>query len=89
MRVKPIGERVLITPDKEQEKTTGGIYLPDSAREAKKRGIVVEVGQLENGEMPLKKGDVVLYGGYSHEDFEIDGKEYIIVEFKDVVAKIE
>ena len=89
MQVKPIGERVLITPDKEQEKTAGGIYLPDSAREAKKRGIVVEVGQLEKGEMPLKKGDVVLYGGYSHEDFEIDGQEYIIVEFKDIVAKIE
>ena len=89
MRVKPIGERVLITPDKEEEKTSGGIYLPDSAREAKKRGIVVEVGQLKEGEMPLKKGDTVLYGGYSHEDFEIDGKEYVIVEFKDIVAKIE
>lgn len=89
MEVKPIGERVLIAPVKENEKTSGGIYLPDSAREAKKKGTVVALGELESGKpMPLAKGDTILYGGYSHEDFEIDGREYVIVEYKDIVAKL-
>ena len=90
MKVKPIGERVLIKPAKEQEKTAGGIYLPDTAREAKKRGEVEAVGTLKDGgSIPLEKGDIILYGGYSHEDFEIDGQEFVIVEFKDIVAKLE
>lgn len=90
VNVKPIGERVLIAPVKEAEKTTGGIYLPDSAREGKKKGTVVAIGERDDGKpMPVKKGDVILYGGYSHEEFEIDGKEYVIVELKDVAAKIE
>lgn len=90
VNVKPIGERVLIAPVKEAEKTRGGIFLPDSAREGKKKGRVVAVGERDdNKPMPVKKGDVILYGGYSHEEFEIDGKEYVIVELKDIAAKIE
>ncbi len=90
MNIKPIGERVLIKPVKEEEKTAGGIYLPDTAKEDKKEGIVVETGTLKDGkEMPLKKGDRILYGGYSSDEFEINGEEYIILDFKDVLAKIE
>ncbi|MBD3319276.1 co-chaperone GroES [Candidatus Woesearchaeota archaeon] len=89
MQIKPIGERVLITP-KEEEKTKGGLYIPESAREGKKEGTVVAVGELKDGkEIPLKKGDTILYGGYSSDDFEIDGQKYIILDFKDVVAKLE
>ena len=55
-----------------------------------KEGIVERVGQLKDGkEMPLQKGDKVLYSGYSSEDFEIDGEKYLIVEFKDIIAKME
>ena len=90
MEIKPIGERVLIKPVKVEEKTKGGIYIPESAKEEKKEGIVVAVGSFKDGkELPLKKGDHILYGGYSSDEFEIDDEKYIILEFKDVLAKIE
>ncbi len=88
--IKPVGERVLIKPIKEEEKTKSGIYIPESAREGKKKGEVIAVGTDKDGkELPLKKGDIILYGGYSSEEFEIDGEEYIILDYKDVLAKIE
>ncbi len=89
MNIKPIGERVLIKP-KGEEKTKGGIYIPESAKEGKKEGIVVAVGQRKDGtDLPLKHGDFVLYGGYSSDEFELEGQKYIMVEFKDVLAKLE
>ncbi|MFP4403833.1 MAG: co-chaperone GroES [Candidatus Woesearchaeota archaeon] len=90
MAIKPLGERVLIKPKKVEEKTKGGIYIPDSAKEDKKEGIVVDVGTTKDGkDIPLKKDDVILYGGYSSDEFEIDGEKYIILEYKDVLAKLE
>jgi len=90
MKIKPIGERVLIKPKKEEEKTKGGIYIPDTAKENKKEGVIVEVGTGKDDKpLPLKKGDKILYGGYSSDEFEIDGEKYVILEFKDVLAKIE
>ncbi len=86
----PIGERVLIKPEKKQEKTAGGIYLPSSAKEEKKQGTVIAVGKDKNGkELPLKKGDKIIYGGYSSEEFEMDNEKFVFVDFKDVLAKIE
>ncbi len=88
MKIQPLGERVLIKPKKE-EKTAGGIYLPESAKEEKKQGTVVAVGTLKDGkELPLKAGDEVLYGGYSSEEFEIKGEKHLMVEFKDIIAKV-
>ena len=90
MKIKPIGERVLIKPKIEEEKTKGGIYIPDTAKENKKEGVIVEVGTGKDDKpLPLKKGDKILYGGYSSDEFEIDGEKYVILEFKDVLAKIE
>ncbi len=90
MKITPIGERVLIEPAKQEEKTKGGIYIPDTAKEDRKEGIVKAVGTLKDGkEMPLKEGDHILYGGYSNEDIEIDGERFVIVDYKDVIAKIE
>ena len=75
---------------KKEEKTKGGLFIPDTAKEEKKEGEVVAAGQFKDGkELPLKKGDRVLYGGYSSEDFEKDGEKYVFVEFKDILAKIE
>jgi len=89
MQVEPIGERVLIEPVKEKEKTSGGIYLPESSRENKKKGVVRALGKYKDGkELPLKLGDTILYGGYSSEEFEVDNKTYVILEFKDIVAKL-
>ncbi len=89
MHVKPIGERVLLRPKKGEERTKGGIYLPEST-ESKKEGEVLAVGTQEDGKpLPISKGDHVLYGGYSHDEFEIEGEKLIIVEWKDIVAKFE
>ena len=88
MKIKPIGERVILKTVKSEEKTKSGIYLPKS--EDKKQGIVEEVGNLKDGkEMPIKKGDRVLYSGYSSEEFEINGEKYLIIEYKDIIAKLE
>lgn len=90
MTITPIGERVLLEPAKKEEKTAGGIYLPDEARQEKKEGTVLAVGTYKDGkELPLKKGDRVLYGGYSNEEFEIEGRKYVLIKFEDIVAKIE
>ncbi|HEY9207298.1 MAG TPA: co-chaperone GroES [Candidatus Methanoperedens sp.] len=89
MKIKPIGKRVLIKPVKEEERTRGGIYIPETAKEKKKQGLVVEIGNIEEKEFPVKKGDVILYTGYSSEEMEIDGEKYLILDSKDIIAKIE
>ena len=89
MKIQPIGERVLIKPTKKEEKTSGGIYIPESAKDEKKEGIVQAVGAFKDGKpLPLSKGDRILYGGYSSDDFEIDGEKYIVLEYKDILVKI-
>ncbi|MGM5485174.1 MAG: co-chaperone GroES [Nanobdellota archaeon] len=88
MEIKPIGERVLLKPIEEKSTTAGGIYIPESARESKKQGEVVAIGQKEEGEFPIKPGDKVIYGGYSNEEINSDGEKYIIVELKDIMAKM-
>ena len=89
MHIKPLGKRVLIKPVKEEERTSGGIYIPENAKEKKKQGIVMELGNIEEKELPIKKGDTVLYTGYSSEEMEINGEKYLILESKDIIAKIE
>ena len=89
MKLIPIGERVVLKPlENSEERTSSGIYLPKS--EDKKQGIVVEIGTLKDGSLiPLKKGDKGLYGGYSSEEFENNGEKLLIIEFKDIVARLE
>lgn len=90
MKLKPIGPRVVIQTKKEPERTESGLFIPESAREEKQRGDVVAVGQDDDGnDLPLSTGDEIIYGGYSDEEIEIDGSEYIIVDYDDVLAKIE
>lgn len=88
-QITPIGERVLIKP-LEEERTAGGIYVPDSVKEGRKEGEVVAVGQMkDNKEVPLKKGDRVIYGGYSNDEVDVDGKKYVIIDLKDVLARVD
>lgn len=90
MEIKPMGERVLIKQHKKEEKTAGGIYIPESAKEEQKEGEVIAVGQYKDGkELPLKKGDKVLYAGYNSEQIEINGEKHIFIDFKDILAKIQ
>ncbi|MDI9632817.1 MAG: co-chaperone GroES [Methanolinea sp.] len=89
MEIVPIGERVLVKPIRTEERTKSGIYIPESAREQRKQGSVIAVGTRDDGTpLPLKPGDRILYGGYSAETFEIDRETYVIVPFKDIVARI-
>ena len=90
MKIKPIGEKVLIKQIDKEEKTAGGIYIPESAKEERKEGEIVAVGQYKNGdELPLNEGDKIIYGGYSTDKIEIDGSTLIFIDFKDILAKIE
>lgn len=87
MNIKPLADRVLITPAKAEEKTVGGIIIPDTAKEKPLRGKVVAVGEgKKDEEMILKAGDEVLYGKYAGTELELEGEKYLIMRQSDVVA---
>ena len=89
MNIKPLADRVLILPAPAEEKTVGGIIIPDTAKEKPLKGEVVAVGQgTKDEEMVLKVGDTVLYGKYAGTTLEHDGKEFLIMRQSDVVAII-
>jgi len=95
MAVKPLDDRVLVKQSQAEEKTAGGIVLPDTAKEKPQRGVVIAVGAgklMDSGtraSMSLKKGDEVFYGKYSGTEIKIDGDEYVILRESDVLAVIE
>jgi len=95
MKIRPLGEKVIVQRHEAEEKTAGGIVLPDAAKEKPRRGKVISVGNgrlLEDGsrsKMQLKKGDEVLFSSYAGTEVKIDGKEYLIMDESDVMAIIE
>jgi chaperonin GroES len=90
MKVKPLADRVLVRPAPIEEKTAGGIIIPDTAKEKPLKGEVVAVGQgTKDEEMVVKKGDKVLYGKYAGTEIEIDDEEYLIMRQSDILAIIE
>lgn len=87
MSIKPLADRVLILPAPAEEKTIGGIIIPDSAKEKPLRGKVVAVGNgTKDEEMLLKSGDEVLYGKYAGTELEFEGEKYLIMRQSDVLA---
>jgi len=90
--LKPIGDKVIVKPKAEEEKTSGGIILPDTAKEKPQEGTVIAVGPgnvLENGErkaMSVKEGDTVIYSKYGGTEITIEGEEYIILDEDSVYA---
>ncbi len=87
--IKPLADRVLIKPAAAEEKTVGGIIIPDSAKEKPLRGEVLAVGNgTKDDEMVLKAGDQVLYGKYAGTELELDGEKYLIMKQSDVLAVI-
>ena len=87
MKIKPLADRVLILPAKAEEKTVGGIIIPDTAKEKPLEGEVVAVGSgTKDEEMILKVGDQVLYGKYAGTEIEYEGAKYLIMRQSDVVA---
>ena len=95
MKIKPLADRVLVEILEAEEKTKGGIILPDTAKQEKSEGKVVAVGAgkiLESGKVQpieVKKGDKVLFGKWGGDDIEIDGKKHKVLESKDIIAIIE
>ncbi|NLW84410.1 MAG: co-chaperone GroES [Phycisphaerae bacterium] len=95
MKLLPLEDRIVVKPQDAEEKTAGGIVLPDTAREKPLMGKVIAVGAgklLDNGSraaMNVKKNDVVLYGKYSGSDIEIDGEDYKILRESEVLGIVE
>lgn len=93
-KIRPLEDRVVIKQIEAEEKTAGGIVLPDTAKEKPQRGKVLAVGPgklLDSGsraEIGLKEGDEVLFGKYSGTDIKVDGEEVKILRESDVLAKI-
>jgi len=95
MKVRPLHDRVIVKRVKEEEKTKGGIIIPDTAKEKPIEGKVVAVGKgkiLENGnQQPLevKKGDKILFGKYAGTEINIEGDEHLIMREDDIIAIVE
>lgn len=87
--LKPLADRVLVEPAAAEEKTVGGIIIPDTAKEKPQRGKVVAVGNGKKDEpMTVQAGDTVLYGKYAGTEVTIDGKDYLIMREADIFAVI-
>lgn len=92
LKIRPLEDRVVVEPFEAEERTAGGIVLPDSAREKPNQGKVIAVGpgklldSGERGQMSLKVGDRVLYGKYSGNEIEIDGTKFVIMRESDVLG---
>lgn len=87
MKIKPLADRVLIKPGKAEEKSAGGIIIPDSAKEKPLKGKVIAVGKGTKDEaMELKEGNEVLYGKYAGTEIEIEGEKLMIMRQSDVLA---
>ena len=95
MAFRPLGDRVLVRRVEEEEKTKGGIIIPDTAKEKPQEGKVIAVGKgrvLDDGkvqELTVKKGDKVLFSKYSGTEVKLDGEEHTIIREDDVLAILE
>ena len=87
MKIKPLADRVLVLPAPAEEKTIGGIIIPDSAKEKPLKGKVIAIGNgTKDEEMVVKPDDTVLYGKYAGTEIELDGEKYLIMKQSDVLA---
>jgi chaperonin GroES len=94
VRLRPLDDRVVVEPQEAEEKTAGGIVLPDTAKEKPQRGKVISVGPGKlldsghRGELSVGVGDTVIYGKYSGTDIEVSGKDVKILRESDILAKV-
>lgn len=88
MKIKPLGDRVLLKIEKEEEKTKGGLYIPETAQEKTQEGVVVAVGD-DKDVITVKEGQKVMYDKYAGTNIKIDGDDHLIVKMDDVIAVVE
>jgi len=95
MKIRPLGDRILVKRIKEEEKTKGGIIIPDAAKEKPQEGKVVAVGKgkvTEEGKLlvpDVKAGDKILFGKYSGSEVKLDGEEHLILREDDILGVLE
>ncbi len=94
MNIKPLADRVLVEPLEAAEKTSGGLYIPENAKEKPQKGKIIAAGPgkpSDSGQlvkMEVKAGDTVLYGKYSGTEVNVEGKDYLIMRESDILAVI-
>lgn len=94
MKIKPLGDKIVVERLEAEEKTSGGIVLPDTAKEKPKEGKVIAVGEgkvLEDGKrakFQVKKGNRILFSSYAGTEVTVDGEEYLVMSEEDVLAVI-
>jgi chaperonin GroES len=89
VNITPLHDRVIIQPAAAEEKTAGGIIIPDTAKEKPQRGTVVAAGPGKKDEpVTVKEGDTVLYGKYAGTEISLEGKDYLILRESDILAII-
>ena len=89
VNIKPLADRVIVAPAEAEQKTAGGIIIPDTAKEKPQKGTVVAVGPGKKDEpMTLKVGDTVLYGKYSGTEISVDGETLLIMKESDIYATL-
>ena len=87
MTIKTLSDRVLVLPNAAEEKTAGGLFIPDTAKENPLMGKVVAVGPgTADIKMEVKEGDTVLYGKYAGTEINVDGTDYLIMKQSDILA---
>ncbi len=95
MKIRPLGDRILVKRIKEEERTKGGIIIPDTAKEKPQEGKVVAVGKgkvNEDGKLiptEVKAGDKILFGKYSGSEVKVDGEEHLILREDDILGILE
>ena len=95
MKLRPLHDRVIVKRVEEEDKTSGGIIIPDAAKEKPQQGKVLAVGKgkiLESGKvspLAVKKGDRILFGKYAGQDIKVDGEEHLIMREDDILAIIK
>jgi chaperonin GroES len=95
MKIRPLGDRILVKRIKEEEQTKGGIIIPDTAKEKPQEGRIVAVGKgkmTEAGKLvapEVKAGDTILFGKYSGSEVKVDGEEHMIMREEDVLGVLE
>ncbi len=89
VKIQPLADRVLVQAAAAEEKTAGGIIIPDTAKEKPQRGKIIAVGNGKKDEpMTVKVGDTVLYGKYAGTELNVEGTEYLIMRESDIFAII-
>ena len=87
LKIKPLADRVVVSPLEAETKTASGIIIPDTAKEKPQKGTVAAVGSGTNDEpITVKVGDTVLYGKYSGTELKLDGTDYLIMRESDILA---